>query len=156
MNAIGRGVVGGLAGTAVMSATMAVDRALGWMTGEVPPRKVARRAEEAAGVRGHLSRPAFEASWVVQHFAYGAVAGVGYELLRAKVKLPEPLPSGPAYGAALWAVSYGGWVPMAGLYPPPQGDRPGRLAMTFVHHLVYGTALAAACRWLRRGSASGR
>lgn len=152
MNAIGRGALGGLAGTAVMSATMAVDRLLGWMTGEVPPRKIARRAEEAAGIAQHLTGPAFEASWIVQHFAYGAAAGVGYELLRSRLRMPEPVPAGPVYGAALFAVSYGGWVPAAGLYPPPWEDRPERYGMTLVHHLVYGTALAAACRRLRRGS----
>jgi hypothetical protein len=137
-----------------MSVAMAADRALGWMTGEIPPRKIGRRVEEAVGIKRHLSRPAFEASWVAEHFAYGAAAGVGYELLRSKIRMPEPVPAGPAYGAALWAVSYVGLMPMAGLYPPPTEDRPERLGMIFVHHLVYGTALATACQWLRAASAA--
>ena len=150
MNAIGRGLLGGLAGTAVMSATMVADRALGWMTGEVPPRKIGRarprrrwgsREHLSPGVRGELGRRALR------------LRGGGGGRLRAdpapKVRLPEPVPAGPAYGAALWVVSYVGLMPMAGLYPPPTEDRPERLGMIFVHHLVYGTALATACRWLR-------
>jgi uncharacterized membrane protein YagU involved in acid resistance len=149
VDAIVRGAVGGLAGTAAMSATMALDRALGWMTGEVPPRKIARRAEEAVGIAQHLPRPAFEASWIVQHFAYGAAAGVAYEWLRRRARIREPLPAGAAFGAALWAASYGGIMPAIGLYPPPWQDRRERQVMIFVHHLIYGTALAATCRSLR-------
>ncbi len=149
MDAIVRGALGGLVGTAAMSAAMAADRALGWMTGEVPPRKIARRAEEAVGIAQHLPRPAFEASWVVQHFAYGAAAGAVYECLGRKAGRREPMPAGPAYGAAVWAASYGGAMPLVGLYPPPWDDRRERIVMIFVHHLVYGTALAATCRWLR-------
>jgi hypothetical protein len=156
MGPIVRGAVGGLAGTAAMSATMALDRAVGLMSGEVPPRKVGRRAEEAVGVARHLSAPEFEASWVALHFAFGAVAGAAYELARSKVPAREPIPAGPLYGAALFAASYGGWVPMAGLYPAPWQDRPGRWGMTLVHHLVYGTALAATCRRLRHRGTPGR
>ena len=142
MNELTSGAVAGLAGTAVMSAAMAADRAFGWMRGEVPPRKVARRFEESLGVRDDLSRPAFEASWVAQHFAYGAAAGVAYEMIRRRLRPREPLSAGAMYGAALWAVSYAGWLPLAGLYPPPHEDNRERALMIALHHLIYGATVA--------------
>jgi hypothetical protein len=156
MDEVTRGAIAGLAGTAVMSAAMAADRASGRMRGEAPPRKVARNAEEALGLREMLSRPAFEASWVAQHFAYGAAAGVAYELARRRLPLSDPLPAGPLYGAALWAFGYAGWLPAAGLYPPPTADRPSRAATIFLHHLIYGTTTALVARALRSQSANGR
>ena len=62
MNDLWRGAIGGLAGTVAMSAAMLASRRTGAMRGEVPPRKITRNIEEAAGLREHLPRPAFEAS----------------------------------------------------------------------------------------------
>jgi hypothetical protein len=132
-----------------MTVALAADRIAGGLRGELPPRKVARRAEETVGVRQRLSRPAFEASWIAQHFAYGAAAGVGYELAWRRLKLVEPVPSGPAFGLVLWAFGYAGWLPMTGLYPPPTEDSPRRVAGLIVHHLVYGTTVAMAASLLR-------
>ncbi|MFO0889156.1 MAG: hypothetical protein U0790_08455 [Isosphaeraceae bacterium] len=143
------GVVAGLVGTSAMTATLFADRFAGGMEGELPPRKVARRAEESIGVRDDLSRPAFEASWLAQHFAYGTAAGLAYELAWHRLRLPEPLPSGPAYGLALWAIGYSGWLPLMGLYPPPNRDSSRRVAGMIAHHLVYGTVVAMTASFLR-------
>src|SRR5437764_7307350 len=80
MDRVLHGAIAGLAGTAVMSAAMAADRILGGIRGEVPPRKVGKNLERAVGVWDELSQPAFEASWIVAHFAYGTAAGAAYEL----------------------------------------------------------------------------
>lgn len=152
MNDLIRGAVSGLAGTVVMSAAMAATRLAGTMRGEVPPRQITGNVEESVGLREQLDRPAFEASWVVQHFAYGAAAGVGYTLLQRRLRLREPLPAGPLYGISLWAVSYAGWLPAVGLYPPPDRDRADRVVNMIVHHLVYGTVTAQVNRALRRRS----
>src|SRR5438105_781811 len=105
-----RGAVAGFAGTAVMSAAMAAAQAIGLAGGEPPPRQIGRNLEEALGMRDDLSRPAFEASWVAQHVAYGTAAGVAYELARGALRLDEPIPAGLAFGVALWAVGYAGWA----------------------------------------------
>jgi hypothetical protein len=151
MNEVLRGAVAGLAGTAAMSAAMAVTKAAGLMPGESPPRKVARNFEEAAGVRDGLPPAAFEASWVGQHFAYGAAAGVAYALVRGRLRLPEPVPAGPLFGAALWAFGYAGWLPATGLSPPPSAEPRRRVGTLIVAHLVYGTATAAVSRVLDPG-----
>ena len=148
MDDVLRGAVAGLAGTAAMSAAMAVAKAAGPMPGENRPRKVGRHFEEAVGVREELPREVFEASWVGQHFAYGAAAGAVYALARRRVGLREPVPAGPLFGAALWAFGYAGWLPVTGLYPPPT-DEPGRRVATLIAaHLIYGTATAMVSRRL--------
>jgi hypothetical protein len=148
MDEVLRGAVAGLAGTAVMSAAMAVAKATGLMDGEWPPRKVARNFEESIGVRDELPQAAFEVSWVAQHFAYGAAAGVAYALSQRRLRLPEPLPSGPLFGAALWAFGYAGWLPATGLYPPPTAEPRRRFGTLIAAHLIYGTAVASVSRLL--------
>ena len=148
MNEVLRGAVAGLAGTAVMSGVMALAKKAGLMAGEPPPRTVARNFEEAIGVRDDLPQPAFEASWVGQHFAYGTAAGVAYTLARGHFKVSEPLPAGPLFGTALWAFGYVGWLPATGLYPPPTAEPRRRVATLIAAHLVYGTATAAVARLL--------
>jgi hypothetical protein len=137
-----------------MSAAMAAARAAGLMSGELPPRKVGRRAMEAVSVDDGLSEPAFEAAWFALHVGYGAAAGVAYELAQRRLRLREPWPAGPLFGAALWAAGYAGWLPVFGLHPPPHRDRGDRAGMLVVHHLLYGAATAEACRRLR-GRAGG-
>jgi hypothetical protein len=149
MDEILRGALAGCIGTVVMSATMAVAKAAGMMPGEPPPRQVAGNLEEAAGLRDELARPAFEASWVGQHFAYGTAAGVVYELAQGRREFDEPLISGPLFGARLWAFSYMGWLPATGLYPWPSEEPRPRAATVIVSHLVYGTVTALVARRLR-------
>jgi hypothetical protein len=149
MDEILRGALAGCAGTAVMTAAMGVAKAAGLMAGEPPPREVAGNLEEAAGVREALSRPAFEASWVGQHFAYGTAAGVVYTLAQGRQAFDEPLITGPLLGAVLWAFGYTGWLPATGLYPWPSQEPRSRLATTIVSHLIYGTATALVARRLR-------
>ncbi len=57
---------------------------------------------------------------------------------------------GLAYGAAVWLVSYEGWVPKLTVQPPAHRDAPGRAATMAAAHLVYGGVLAAVLRRMRR------
>ena len=67
------------------------------------------------GIREHLSRPAFEASWVAQHLAYGAAAGVAYALADRRFDLRlarwsrAPLYGTRALGHSAMRVAPGGW-----------------------------------------------
>jgi hypothetical protein len=151
MNDLIRGAIGGLAGTVAMTAAMAAGRLTGAHGGELPPRNVSRRFEEAVGLYDRLSRPEFEASWMAQHLAYGMGAGVAYSLVDSRLDMPPPAISGPLFGLSLWAVSYAGWLPVAGLYPPPHRDRADRIAAMIAHHLIYGTTTAFVTKALRPG-----
>lgn len=149
MDTMMRGAISGLVGTAAMTAAMAAARAAGASGGPVPPREVAGNLEERLGLRDELPGPVFEASWLVQHIAYGAAAGIAYALIERRLGLDDPWVAGPAYGLALWAFGYGGWAPAAGLYPRP-GERPARrIATEITTHLIYGAATAWAAWRLR-------
>ena len=50
---------------------------------------------------------------------------------------------GVAYGGAVYAGSYMGWIPKVGLMPPPHRDRPDRPVVTFLGHLLFGSVLGA-------------
>ena len=142
MDDVLRGGLAGLAGTAAMTAAMAAARVAGLTAGELPPRTVARRAEEAAGVLHDLPGPAFEASWIAQHFAYGAAGGAAYALARRRFPGGDPLLAGGAFGVALWAVGYLGWLPLAGLHPPAHREPGRRVATEIATHLIYGATTA--------------
>ena len=141
MNDATRGAIAGLAGTVAMSAAMAATRLAGVMRHEVPPRKITARSEDAVGLYDRLSQPEFEASWVVGHFAYGMANGMAYAAVRRRLPGPAPV-AGSAFGLAVWAISYAGWLPAVGLYPPPTEDAGDRIAAMIAHHLVYGAATA--------------
>lgn len=81
---------------------------------------------------------------IAAHYAYGAAAGA---LIAAFHPRPG-LASGAAAGAAVWAGSYLGWIPAAGLLKPATQHPARRNAMMIGAHLVWGAALAGAMREL--------
>lgn len=119
-----------------------------------PLSEISANAEDAVGLLDHLSQPAFEASWVAQHLAYGVGAGVAYVTIRRRVPWPAPV-AGPAFGLAVWAFGYAGWLPALGLYPPPTEDTPDRIATMIAHHVIYGATTAIVADALARPRAIG-
>lgn len=139
-----RGAVAGLAGTAAMSALMLAAGRIG-MLGRQPPQAIAERAVQRGGGE-HPPAPADRALGVVLHLGFGLGAGGTYALL------PRRLPSqvrGCAWGLAIYATSYQGWVPALGALPPASQDRRDRVAVMVLAHLVYGSVLARADEALR-------
>jgi hypothetical protein len=51
---------------------------------------------------------------------------------------------GIAYGTAIWATGYLGWVPALELMPPGPDDRRQRPLVMVVAHWLYGAVLGAA------------
>lgn len=45
------------------------------------------------------------------------------------------------FGLTVWAASYGGWLPIAGVLPPAHRDKPGRAFSIIAAHIVYGVTL---------------
>jgi hypothetical protein len=72
----------------------------------------------------------------VMHWSYGTGWGAVYALL------PKGPPSGVAFGAGVWAMSYVQLVPL-GLYEPPWKYPPTQLALDLSYHLVYGVGTHA-------------
>jgi hypothetical protein len=82
---------------------------------------------------------------LVAHYAYGAATGA----LIAAAAPRLGIAGGAAAGAGVWAASYLGWIPAAGLLKPATEQPARRNAMMIGAHLVWGAALALALRELR-------
>lgn len=155
MVGIGRGLLSGLVATAAMSAVMLAAQKAG-LLGHMPPRKISDRLLDAAGVRRKTPEPARRALGAVLHFAFGGVCGAVFGLARAVSvarasdgsarRRRAPVLAGLAYGTAIWAVSYAGWVPALGIMPMPHADRPGRPSSMVLAHWVFGATLAKLLR----------
>ena len=147
-----RGLAGGLVATIAMSAVMLGAQKVG-LLGRMPPRKITDALLGAVGLRGKTPEPARRALAAVNHFAFGgacgALFGLAHEVWRVRAPATSgvrghraPLLAGLAFGTAVWAVSYAGWVPAFGIMPMPQNDRPGRPTSMVVAHWVFGGVLA--------------
>lgn len=78
---------------------------------------------------------------LASHFAYGAAMGTLYSAL-VKDALPVPRGvRGVTYGLGVWAGSYLGWLPAAGLYPPATEEPAPRNALMIAAHVVWGASL---------------
>lgn len=137
-----RGFVAGFTGTVAMTAVITVEVLTGLMREEPAPETVSAHAEEAVGLREHLPEPAFQVSWLMQHFGYGTNGGVGYALARRFLPVEQPVLAGMMYGIALYLIGYAGWLPVLHLYPLPQRNPRRKVAMLVAEHLVYGTTTA--------------
>jgi hypothetical protein len=148
MRLIMRGAASGFAGTILMTAAMLMGKVAWVEPGKLQPREITENLEEKIGVRDLLPKSAFEASWIMMHFGYGVTSGVAYALAQETFNLGRrPILAGPALGALLWAFGYCGWLPLAGLYPPPMQLPKRKVGANILAHVVYGTATA---RWMLR------
>jgi hypothetical protein len=84
------------------------------------------------------------------HYAYGAATGA---LIAALAPRPS-MPAGAAAGTAIWAASYLGWIPAAGLLKPATQHPARRNGMMIAAHLVWGAALALTLKELQADRAT--
>ncbi len=153
--AAARGFAFGLVATTTMSAAMLGFQKVGLM-GRMPPRKITEHFLAMVGLRRATSRGTRRVLSTLTHFAFGGVCAALFEAGReiasirrgepARPRTRAPLPLGLAFGTAVWAVSYLGWVPSLGIMAPPSRDRFGRPTSMVLAHWVYGATLAAASR----------
>lgn len=132
----------GAAATVAMSVPMMVAGRIGAMGGQ-PPEKVAERALEHAGA-GDASEQEQNVAASLAHLAFGAGGGATFALVHRRLGLPVPtVAQGVAFGLAVWATSYAGWIPALHILPPPEEDRPGRRRTMVVAHVVFGAVLGS-------------
>jgi uncharacterized membrane protein YagU involved in acid resistance len=139
MNRIVLGALAGLAATAPMSLAMKLMHEQ-LPPGEkypLPPRQVAEGLAEAAGVNEHMDEDDREAATWASHFAYGAACGAAYGALAGGLKKHGAL-AGAGFGVAVWAGSYLGWLPAAGIIRPATEHPPRRNALMITAHVVWG------------------
>lgn len=133
-----------------MSVVMLAAQKVG-LTGRLPPAKITDAMLSVVGARRVVTSPAKKALAAVNHLAFGgtcgAVFGLGHALLArrgpgARGQSRVRIPAGLAFGTAVWAVSYAGWVPALRIMPSPKNDRTGRPTAMVIAHWVYGAVLA--------------
>jgi putative membrane protein len=147
MHRLIQGSLAGLAATVPMTAIIAAGRAAGWLH-TPPPVAITENVAELAGEDPSRESAEFQAAWLGAHFAYGAVCGAAYTMLRPALPQPEPA-GGLLFGGAVWGISYLGLMPALHLFPPATADLPSRQAVMIAAHAVFGLTLAGVERSLR-------
>lgn len=114
----------------------------------LPPVRITAEMARRAGARETLRGRGLIAGALAAHFGYGAVTGALYPLLFPARH--DSLALGAVYGVGVWILSYLGWIPAARILEPATRHPPQRNLLMIVAHVVWGAALAASCRALRR------
>jgi hypothetical protein len=136
------GALSGFLATIPMTATMALlhRRLPPHEQYPLPPREIAETLTEEVGIREHLDEPTHVGLTLLSHFVYGTAAGALYASLAPHYKFP-PLSGGIGFGLALWAASYLGWLPAAGILQSAGKHPPRRTATMLAAHGVWGATL---------------
>lgn len=133
------GAGSGVFATLTMSVTMLAAKRAG-KVGRLPPKLITEKALDTAEVR--RSETTDDVSAMLAHLTFGAGCGGVFALLHPRLPSGLRLPTwGALFATLVWGVSYFGWVPAAGVMPPPQRDRPGRPTSMLVAHWVFGVTL---------------
>lgn len=143
MEALLIGAIAGVVGTFAMTAgsMLLFDRLPRRERYPLPPREITQVIVERASrvpVRQELAVPASLAS----HFAFGALCGIGLTALGLHRR--RPVAHGIAYGVAVWAGSYLGWIPASGILTPAVQHPGRRTALMIAVHVIWGAATGAA------------
>jgi hypothetical protein len=147
MNRILLGALAGLAATAPMTLAMKLmhEALPEHEQYPLPPRQVTEGMAEKAGVSEHLDEQDRETATWASHFAYGAACGALYGALSEGLEGlgAPPVLAGAGFGVAVWAGSYLGWLPAAGIISPATDHPPRRNALMIAAHVVWGVAAGA-------------
>ena len=146
MNRILLGALAGLAATAPMTLAMKLmhERLPREEQYPLPPRQVTEGMAEKAGVNEHLDEDDRKAATWASHFAYGAACGALYGALSGERTDSRPLLAGVGFGVAVWAGSYLGWLPAAGIISPATEHPARRNALMIAAHAVWGAGVGVA------------
>lgn len=142
MNDVIRGAIAGLTATAPMTVLMELwHRQLpAHERYPLPPRQITERVLARAGAPEESERAgATTAATYVGHFGYGAAAGAAYGWAASRVP-GSPVAKGIIFGLAVWAGSYLGWLPAAGVLSPATRHPRRRNALMIAAHGVWGAA----------------
>lgn len=144
MNALIRGAVAGLSGTVPMTLFgLAALQALPEKEQyPLPPEEITAEVSAKVGLDELAAEPkARRAASGVNHFAYGSAVGAAYALTAARLPL-HPLLKGSAFGLAVWAGSYLGWLPASGILRPATEHPARRNALMIAAHVIWGSVTA--------------
>lgn len=136
-----RGACSGMAATVPMTAAMLlIQRFLPTRSQErMEPRQIIDVLANQTSFGSRAGECDRGAAALVAHFGYGAAVGAFYPFVD---RVCRGVPArGPAYGIALFALSYCGWLPALNILPPPTRRPRGRNLLLIASHLVWGATL---------------
>ena len=136
------GAASGLIATIPMTAAMLIIQRLlpRRQQTKLEPRKISDALLKRADLDDDLNGEQKRSIALASHFAYGTSVGMMYPAFEKRMPVEESL-RGPAFGLGVWAASYLGWLPAAGILPPPQRRPAGRNLLLIAAHLIWGAAL---------------
>lgn len=105
------------------------------------PRIITERLAEKAHVELPEDETTVNAASTALHFGYGTTVGALYPVFAESSTL-NPIVTGAAYGMAVYAAGYLGWLPATGILAFGLKHPKHRLAMIVGSHLVWGVSLA--------------
>ena len=155
MNRILLGALAGLAATGPMTLAMKLmhEQLPREERYPLPPRQVTEGLARKAGVNEQLDEEEREAATWVSHFAYGATCGALYGAVSGEKVDEHALLAGVGFGLAVWAGSYLGWLPAAGIISPATEHPARRTALMIAAHAVWGATTAVGVERLADGRA---
>jgi hypothetical protein len=142
----GKGLLAGLAGTAVMTVAQGAEFVLTKAEPSDAPATVADKASRKLGL-GRIKRRNKAKANQGMHWLYGTSWGIPYGIVAANSKL-RPEVSGPAFGLVVWVVGLA-QQPAVGVADPPWKRSLQSLGSEALFHVVYGVGAGAALRVLR-------
>jgi hypothetical protein len=144
------GLLGGVVGTAAMTAAMkAMHRRLPREDQfPLPPRHIAIAAAEKSGVGAPRTEENRRRLTLAAHYGYGTVLGGVYGLVAPRTPW-APVIGGVPFALAVWSGSYLGWLPALGLYPSATQESAPRNGLMIAAHLVWAGTIAAIVEVMR-------
>lgn len=153
VQALAQGALAGLAATVPMTLAMELlwRRLPENLRYPLPPREIIDRIlpEE---LQKELGETGSQQVTLAAHFGYGAAVGAIFSLLTSS-RRPG---AGAAYGVAIWASSYLGWIPGAEILRPAWQHPARRNLLMIGAHLIWGAALSIALAGLEQSAESRR
>lgn len=141
------GAVAGLAGTVFMTIAMR------WLWRRLPenqryplpPREIIESALTPAA-KARMGERTRRNLTMVAHFGYGAATAIPFALGTESRRAS----AGAAYGLAVWAGSYLGWIPAMRILKPATEHPAKRNLLMMLAHLIWGASMAVALRRVER------
>jgi hypothetical protein len=145
------GALGGLVGTAAMTAAMRRmhERLTDAERYPLPPREIIQSVARQTGMDRRAGEGDLQDLTLGAHFAYGAAAGALYAVARPS----DGILAGAGYGLLVWAASYLGWIPALAILEPATRHARRRNGLMLAAHVVWGATTALTIRELERAEA---
>ena len=142
---VGRMIAGAAAGTAATIPMTAFweymhARLPGEPPRPLPPREIVEAIAVKTGVSRELTETDAQNLALAGHFCYGAATGALFGLIAPR-NAASATAAGALFGLGVWAASYLGWLPAAGLRQPVKYDPVDRTKLMIGGHIVWGVAL---------------